>query len=192
MGNIKHQSKTSSSPLRSGADAFTNYRLISGLKVNSVMTGRLLFDAMMPCEHQTCDATACLPQMTGSERHAEICLYRRPEKSPEADSENPYLHVGNDGGETEPQTFEKTSKWWAFIPTFLYFFLEERLQKQRVMCVTQGALCTTNRGTQSVYFEYKLNNNYRLWCPVAGFRIWNRHSKHSIDFVIYLLYCGHF
>lgn len=36
---------------------------------------------------------------------------------PEADREHPFLRVGNGGGETEPQPFQK-SKLWAFFPTY--------------------------------------------------------------------------
>lgn len=64
--------------------------------------------------------------------------------------------VGNDGGEAEPQPFQK-SKLWASVPTFshtlTFVFLKEEIQKQRIICVAHSVSCATNRGAETVYFE---------------------------------------
>lgn len=101
---------------------------------------------------------------------------------------HPFLHVGNDGGETEPQLFKKNQNCGLSFPPcpslWSLSFLKEKLQKQRVICVAHSVPRTTNRGTETIYFEYKWNNNYRLWSPVGGFRIWSCHSKHYYTVII--------
>ena len=129
----------------------------------------------MPCEHKPCDAAARSPH-----KYLKRCLCSRPEWPPEADGENPFLRAGNDGGEAELQ---KTKLWALRCHLSAHFevlFLKEG--KQRIIYVAQSASCTTNRGTETVYFQYEKDDNYRLWRPAVGFRIWSRHSKHKIDF----------